>query len=470
VDVNGGPIMTLADASDARGGSWSKAGQILYTPNFLGPVHLISADGGPSRPVTVIDEDRNESTHRYPFFLPDGRHFLFLARQTGAGSGKEPTNFAGDIDSDERTKVVSVASNPVYAAGHLLFTQEYSLMAQPFDPVSLKTTGPARPLVPQLRFDRRFSLGVFSASATLLAYQTGEGEKSLLSIYDRSGKLIRDLGDPSEYLGLAVSPEGRRVAFALLDPGSGAGDIWMQDLEDDLRTRISFGTNDEFSPQWHKDGNEIFFAGSDETKGTLFSKSLSGRASQREITSLAIGSNVTSIGTDYIIYDVEDGTRQAINAVPLNGDGETLTVGRANDSGPGSTWGGRLSPDGRWLGYASDATGRAEVYIMPFPEGGGRWQVSTSGGEEIAWRADGKEMFYLGLDGAMMAAEIRAGEDSLQVGAVRRLFRVPTATTPGVRFDVFPDGQSFVLNRSLLSSEDVPVTLLLNWTSLLEDR
>ena len=107
---------------------------------------------------------------------------------------------------------------------------------------------------------------------------------------------------------------------------------------------------------------------------------------------------------------------------------------------------------------------------MPFPEGGGRWQVSTSGGEEIAWRADGKEMFYLGLDGAMMAAEIRAGEDSLQVGAVRRLFRVPTATTPGVRFDVFPDGQSFVLNRSLLSSEDVPVTLLLNWTSLLKDR
>jgi Tol biopolymer transport system component len=278
------------------------------------------------------------------------------------------------------------------------------------------------------------------------------------------------MGEPSEYMGVSVAPDGGRIAFSLLDAGTGVGDIWMQDLENGLRTRVSFGTNDEYSPLWRSDSESILYGAVNNNERYLMAKSLGGRGSEEKLAPMAFGSNMTSLNDQYLIYDVEEGSHQTIMVLPLADGSEPIAIGGANESESGSTWGGELSPDGRWLAYASDETGRAEIYIMPFPEGGGRWQVSPSGGEEIAWRADGKELFYLGLDGSLMAADIRLSQDNLQVGTVRNLFRIPTATTPGTRFDVFPDGQTFILNRSLVDAENEPVNVLMNWTALLDER
>ncbi len=201
VDVAGGPVITLASGIDQRGGTWARDGIILFTGNSYGPISKISADGGPMTTATALDSTREETTHRYPSFLPDGRHFLYLARRAGAGAGENPTIFVGDLESGTRKAIIEVASNVAFASGHLIYIRGGILVAQPFDTGSLAVDGSAVPLVDDARMDTRFSRGVFAVSENgVLICMTGRDQtRTQLRWLDRSGKLLGDVGEPADY-------------------------------------------------------------------------------------------------------------------------------------------------------------------------------------------------------------------------------------------------------------------------------
>jgi Tol biopolymer transport system component len=470
IAATGGPAFTLADTPDPRGGSWNPDGVIIFSPNFVGPVYRVSANGGATSPVTEIDESRSEATHRYPEFLPDGRHFLYLSRQKGAGRGPEPLVLLGSLDSMERRVVVRGATNAVYASGHLLYVLESTLMAQPFDADRLEATGEAVPLIDGVRFDRRFSRGVFSASGNgVLAYQTGRGEECELTWFDREGTVLGKIGDPMLYSSPVISPDGSRVAFQLIDESRGVGDIWIHDVERDLRTRLTFADADDGDPLWTSDGERIVFRSAREESVGPYVRSVDGTGEAERLHDGHLSMLPTDLTSDgkFIIYETEHPVGNELWAVSLESrDSEPIALAASGDN----VWGGRLSPDGRWLAYASDQSGRSEIYVMPYQGSGGRWQISSDGGEELRWSDDGKEIVYLAIDGTIMAAGVDGSGSSFTVHGVRPLFRPPLAATPGWRFDVSSDGQRILVTTAAGGEENQTLRLVLDWTALLEPR
>ncbi len=262
IDANGGPVFKLAPVTEGRGGSWNRDGVILFTPSARGPIYRVSADGGAAAQETVLGP--KDITHRYAHFLPDGRHFLYLARRSpiGAGAGMESAIVAGSLGSKESKSLVSVSSNAIYASGHLLYVREQALVAQAFDPDRLALRGEPVTIAPGVLTDERFSRGVFSASGNgVLVYQTGKGHTlSALRWFDRTGAVLGTVGEPAQFFdGGApnISPDGKRATTALVDVRTGAADVWLVDLSSGTRSRFTSGPGDKYFSAWSPDGRHI---------------------------------------------------------------------------------------------------------------------------------------------------------------------------------------------------------------------
>ena len=247
VALDGGSPIPLASTEDARGGSWNRDGVIVFAPRFVGPLHQVSSAGGQVRPVTDLDASRSETTHRYPHFLPDGKHFLYLARSGGNGPENPPVIRVASLESPQGKVLVSAPSNPVYASGHLLFVRDGALTAHPFDAARLEMSGEAVRVVDNVQFDWRFGRAVFSASETgILVYQEGTGQGvTQLTWFDRSGNRLGTVAEPAFYDSPELSPDGTRLAARVLDPNTGMGDIWLWDIVRGLGRRLTFDAEDD---------------------------------------------------------------------------------------------------------------------------------------------------------------------------------------------------------------------------------
>ena len=469
IEASGGPVLTLAEAPEARGGTWNKNGVIVFAPQYTGPLYAVAASGGASRPVTELDRERGEDTHRYPHFLPNGRHFLFLARSSSAGAGREPVIVAAALDSSERKTVLHGASNVACASGYLLFVRQNTLMAQPFDADRLETTGEAVPLVQDVRMDERFSLGVFSVSQDgILAYQTGREEsQAQLVWFDRSGKRLGTVGAPENYYPgfLNLSPKGTRVAVGILD-AAGLSDVWLLDVDRGIRSKFTLDPGDDSHAVWSPDGSQIVY--NSRASGEKFTLSRKATTSAGIVEPLLSTTDVElslsswSADGKYVLYATQPlGGKSDIWALPLDGDRTPRPVVQTeHDDGDG-----RFSPDGRWIAYVSDASGRFEVYVAPFPGPGGTLQVSASGGTEPRWRADGKELFYFAGDNRLMAVEITTEGGTFEVGQGAPLFQTRESWLPGsgVRYDVSEDGQRFLVFVPLDEPSASNISLIVNW-------
>jgi hypothetical protein len=277
IDASGGPPLALADATSGRGGTWSRAGTIVFAPDQTGPLFSTSANGGPVTQVTRLDEQLGESTHRWPQFLPDSKHFLYLARivQREEHNGVR----VGSLDGKEGHTVVNTEMNAGYAAGRLFYARESTLMVQPFDLRTLALTGEAVPAVSDVQVDFSFSQMTFSVSDDVLVYQAGGGEVgSRLQWFDRTGKPMATAGDRITFFSLGLSPDGRRAAVSLIDPRAGAPDIWILELDRGLRTRFTFDPGTDSFPVWTRDGNSVVFSSIHKGKKRLdlYRKSLTG--------------------------------------------------------------------------------------------------------------------------------------------------------------------------------------------------
>jgi eukaryotic-like serine/threonine-protein kinase len=466
VNLEGGPADVIADAPQGRGGSWSPQGVIVFSPDTADGLYRVSATGGPATPVTSRDERLGENSHRYPSFFPDGRHFVYEAQVGGGGS--QYKHYLGSLDSNQRTRLsFESESNVVYASpGHLLFVQQGTLKAQPFDVRRLRKVGEAFALADRVQVSSIVGYGGFSASDNgLLAYAGGAAAQlSRLVWLDRTGKEIETVGSPAVQWDPRLSHDGRRLAVAIED-SRGSPDIWIHDLARKVSTRFTFDPDGDLAPVWSPDDSRIVFTSYRRGPGDLFQKLSTGAGSEELLLTSAfrkIASGWSPDGRWLAFHTNQPKTSWNLLVLPLS-DRKPLSYLET----PFPEMASVFSPDGRWIAYVSAESGRSEVYVQPFPRGAGKWQISAGGGTMPAWRRDGREIFFLGADGKLMAAGVNAGS-TFEAEAPRALFASRVRSLIGLsrrQYDVSADGQRFLVNANLAEQSPVPITLLQNWTS-----
>jgi len=468
VDAAGGIVQTICDAEFGFGGTWAPDGTIVFAPTPLSVLYRVPASGGQPAAVTRPDASRRETSHRYPYFLPDGRHFLYMA--SIPGSEENPMNAirVASLDGKLDKTLVPTASSAAYASGRLLYVREGTLFARPFDLRRLETSGVPVPIAEKVRAGWGWNWYPFSATERLLVFLPDLPQLSTLVWIDRSGKAGGTLGEPDFFISSPrLSPDGRKVAVGLADSIRYAWDIWIYDVATGVRTKLGTvaGSRLNYEPVWSPEGDRILFESNRKDKEGTFTLLV------RPIN--AEGEEVLLEAPDYNEPEDWSSDGRFVSFITLRGRKKTelwvLSLAGERKAAPFATeapsqGGSRFSPDGRWIAFESDESGKPEVYVRPFPGPGGKWQVSTAGGRGPRWRRDGKELFYRSADNKMMAVPVRL-DPTFQAGSPAALFSV----RPGSDYDVSADGQRFLVQSSWGEQASAPLTLLTDWTGLLKE-
>jgi Tol biopolymer transport system component len=495
-DIGGGTPQTLAMAGGGRGGAWNADGVILFARNPASPVSRVAASGGEAVAVTTLDR---QTGHQFPVFLPDGRHFLFFA----TGAPDTGGIYLGALDSDATTRLTPAETRGVYlqtslaqravsglgpaeassdggtrraeassGAGWLAWVRDGTLVAQRLDLDEQALTGDPVTLAGSVSFEANSSVSAVSAAAPdQLAYRAGGTPRRQLTWFDRSGKELGTWGAPddSNLSSPRLSPDGRRVAVWRTVQGN--VDIWLMDGA--RMSRVTFDAAFDRFHTWSPDGSRIAFGSNRKGPNDLYYTSSSGAGAEQ----LLVESPQTKVVTDWsadgrflLYYSVDPQTAGDFWVLPTEGERKPWVFLKT----PFQERNGQFSPDGRWVAYQSNESGRHEIYIRPFvmtaasgsnPEAG-RWQVSTAGGVFPRWRSDGRELYYLGPDGALMAAPVAARATTIEPGEPVPLFRARifgggVDSAQGGQYDVARDGR-FLIN-TVLDDASSPITLILNW-------
>jgi len=470
VDVSGGQPQVLCDAPNGRGGTWSRDGVIVFAPDSLGAgLFRVSSSGGSPLEMTKLDASRSEQSHRWPVFLPDGKHFLYLGSNF-AGLLENDAIFLGSLDSQERRLLVGTSANAAYAEpGYLVYLRDNkTLVAQPFDLRRYALSGEPHTLSDEVQYTPLVDRAVFSVSnGEVLVTQTGKGASvSQLTWFDRSGKPAGTVGMPTSFGNVRLSPDGRRVAVDQINPDGRNIDIWIHELARGAMTRLTFDPSPHQAPIWSPDGKQILFSSNRKVTTRLYLKNADGSGAEEEVADL--------------------GTFAPVNAWDWSRDAKHVLFRKGNElwylSPPEraakpllqAKWtvrNAQSSPDGRWVAYASNETGSMQVYVSPFLNGNGKWQVSSAGGQEPKWRQDGKELFYVSPDGKMMAVAVKTGasfEASSPVSLFQTHRRQPVSSQDVFSYDVSGDGQRFLILTKVDEANAAPLAITLNWASDLE--
>jgi Tol biopolymer transport system component len=469
VELSGGPAQTLADVLGGGGGTWNRDGVIVFARSFTEGLYRVPATGGPSVPVTTLDESRKETAHVWPCFLPDGRHFLYLARS----AQKENTAiYVASLDSKERKLLINADSGPAYAPpGFLLFLRERTLMAQAFNADKLQLTGEAFPIAEHVGFNAVNGRGFFSVSETgVLIFLSSSTANTQLAWFDRGGKQLALVGAPAADSGMRLSTDEKRLAVSRLDPQAGSADIWLIDLERNNPSRFTFDQANESTPVWSPDGSRIVFASNRNGIVNIYQRLSNGTGNDALLLKFAdpTGPHDWSPDGKFILFGVlSPKTNVDLWILPMSGDQKPTPFIQTEFTEVQ----GRFSPDGRWLAYTSNESGSYQVYVQSFPTSGGKWQVSTGGGAQPQWRRDGKELFYLAPDRKIMAVEVNSTGPTFVAGVPKPLFEAHVSTIfPGGAgnwpyYAVTGDGQRFLVNTLVGDSQSAPLTVVMNWTS-----
>src|SRR5215510_6206486 len=463
IDPSGGRPQALCDVAEDRGGAWSPDGTIVFGGQE-GGLSRVSAQGGTPTPATKIDA--KEEAHRWPYFLPDGKHFVFLG---DAATAVDHHIRVGSLDSQDTQILFGAISRIVYApSGYLLYVNQGALVARPFDASSLKVTADATTIVehvaeigPNHEFD-------FSVSEEgVLAYHSGN-PTSQLTWFDREGKKLNAVGEPTNISTVRLSPDGRRAAIEQLDPDGRLADVWVLDLERNSISRLTFDLGGDGSPVWSPDGSRIVFASNRLGNGqiNLYLKPASGAGEDQLLFQSDGEKFCTSWSRDgqNIFFENWIPKSKAGVWVFSMSDRQAKPVLETNSFDQFSP---KISPDGHFLAYCSNESGRPEVYVQPFPVSGDKWKISSDGGGLPIWRADGKELFFLAEGGKLMSAEIRT-EGKFDSGVPRQLFQTNIKYHGDFSYAAQADGQRFLVNSLLDADSATPLTVVLNWNANLK--
>ena len=463
----GGPPQPICDALVGVGGAWNRDGVILFSPENSTGLYRVSASGGSSVPVTSLDQSRNETSHRWPVFLPDGKHFLYLAQSSQV---ENTAIYVGSLDSKETKRLLNSNVSAAYApSGFLLFVRGRTLMAQRFDVNTLELSGEAVPLVEELDRMIPTAHASFSVSENVLAYASFTEQNGRLEWFDRTGKSLGTISPQGRYINVALSHDGKRIAAARVDTQTGTRDIWLIDLARGAPLRFTFNPVDEWLGVWSPDDERIAFTSDQDGPGNLYQKLSSGGANEEQI----LKTNERKWTTDWspdgrvIIYtSIHPKTGLDLWVLPTEGDRKPVPYLQTTFNEDYA----KFSPNGRFIAYSSDESGRNEVYVQTFPVSGRKWQISVGGGAQPRWRRDGKELFYISPERKLIAVEVKSDTPTLEVGSPKMLFQTRLPGYPGPRnnYDASADGQRFLMNNLLGDISSNPITVVINWTADLQ--
>jgi eukaryotic-like serine/threonine-protein kinase len=459
-DLTGANAQVLCDVGRLIGGTWSKEGVIVFAPDYSRPLLQVSARGGEPKVVEMQGEHSN-ADHRSPYFLPDGRHFLFSWRRG---------IWAGSLDSADIKEIVEARSAAVYAPpGWLISLQNDTLVAQAFDAEKLALTGEPIPIIPGAKNapnSRRFSV----SDNGVLVWQGLWQRDYQLVWYDRSGKQTGEIDAPMKVsVGQSpmLSPDGQRlVVRRTLSPVGVDSNIWVVDLDKRNGQRIT----STFSqlPVWSPDGSRIAY----NNGANIVVKAANGSGEPETLLPRTTFPAAWSPDGRFILFmERSANTRMDLWALPMFGDKREHLLSNSpfNEQNP------QLSPDGRWLAYTSDETGDYEVYVQSFSAdgklGADKKRVSTAGGRLPVWRRDGSELFFVAADGHMMASSVKIGGTEFEFAAPKPLFKTRTLSLEGGiyhEYDVSPDGQRFLIGTLIGDADAPPPTVIMNWPALLK--
>ena len=467
LDLEGGPVQTLCDAPSGRGGTWNKDGVILFTPSgqLGGGLYQIAASGGTPKQVSSPETSNGESSQRWPMFLPDGKHFLYMAFNVSMQSDSNAI-FVGSLESKERRFVTRATANAAYAApGYLLYYRDKTLFAQRFDSGKFELKGEPAPILTEVEYQARVGRVGFSAtdSGLLVAQNSGAVSFSQLIWFDRKGNQLGVVGKPELYANVSLAPDGKSAAVDKTDTANQNIDVWIYDLQRDGSKRMTFDPAIDAMPVWSQDGSRLAFSSSRQNFFNLYLKGADGAQEEKPIQHVDADEYPSDWSRDgkFILYN--RGPELWSLTLPEMKSAAFLKT-------PSTLKNAHYSPDGKWVAYASNESGKWEVYVTSFPAAQGKWQVSSGGGEQPRWRGDGKELFYLSSNGKVMSAPLTEGAN-FDVGAPVPLFqanpREPVGTSEQLFYDVSRDGQRFLINTEVKQTEVEPMTVILNWAARL---
>jgi serine/threonine protein kinase len=453
VDLAGGAPQIICDAPPSlAGGTWNRDGEIIFAGS-TGGLWLVRAAGGEPIQLTTPDPGRREVSHRAPHFLPDGRRFLYLALPGN-------TVYLGSLDSKMSVSLLTAESNPIYAdPGYLLFFRQGSLLAQRFDAATGQLSGDAVPISQDVGLSAtNAQMGATVSQTGVLTYRTASRASAELQWIDRKGTVTAVVTELPSFQHLAISRDGKMAAVSRTDAQR---DIWFVDLVRGMSTKFTAGSFAESEPQWSPDGKELAFVSTRGGGSRVYRKTTSGER-ETAIEEIPGTSRVEDWSADgrFLAYNFEND----IWVMPLTGERKPFRYfqSRASEDEP------QFSPDARWMAYTSTESGTSEIHVRPFPGPGERVRISVQGGHQPRWRADGKELFYLALDGTLMAADITAAANEVVASSPRPLFKIEATISNAVDpYAVAPDGQRFLVANYPKGTLGQPIKVILNWTALL---
>jgi Tol biopolymer transport system component len=461
VEAIGGPPQNVARC---QSGTWNRDGVIVCMEG--GGLSRVLAEGGAVARITTPDRSLQETAHIWPHFLPDGRHFLYLAWSN------KPENraiYVGALDSDRKTRIMSSESRAVYLPpGFLLFVRQGTLFAQAFDAAALALQGEPVRIAEDVVYDRSTGNGAFAVSSagTLVYRSDASAQIQQLAWFDRQGRLLENVGPSGRFNGIALSPDEKRVAFQRTVPGASELDIWTLEFSTGITSPLTTDPANESEAVWSPDSQTVLFASNRTVPGAVFQRALGSREDVPVFASTERPQWPDDWSRDGRFILINDGN-VGIVALPTTGDRKPTPLLRSDEAVIDYS---RFSPNGRWVAYASTESGQAEIRVASFPEFTHIKQVSAGGGQAPQWRGDGKELFYMTGDGQLMAVGVRVTGSMLETTTPKKLFatRVRTGTPGTARYAVSADGNRFLVSGPVQDSRPAPLTVILNWTSMLK--
>jgi serine/threonine protein kinase/Tol biopolymer transport system component len=451
IAVNGGPAQIIADAPLSFGGSWNRDGVILFCGDAVGPIYRVDARGG--TPQAVTRKTQKEEAHRWPVFLPDGEHFIFLG---DAPRTEDHHIKVGSLrDGNSRDLMQAVTNAQYVEPGQLLYVRAGALLAQPFDPKTLTLSGEPRVIAEDVLENDSNHHFEFSASPNgRLIYRSGSSD-SQLTWLDRTGKALGTIGTARRigYV-LRISPDQQHVIAELNDADGRSDDVWIFDAARGVATRFTFDPAADRAPLWSADGAKVAFSSMRTGIGDLFVAETATPANAKKLGAID-GDLVepTAWSRDGELILADDYRKADVDILKFStrtGEAKPYLSTRFDEASAA------LSPDNSFIAYVSNESGRREVYVEQFPTHAGRRQISTAGGVAPRWRGDGRELFYAALGGAVISVDM-----TTEAAAPKPLFRLP-----GFTYDVTRDGQRFVVDQPVDNTINTPLTFVSNWMAL----
>lgn len=474
VGVNGGLPKILCKAPDGRGGAWNRENTIVFAPSLSSPLYQVPATGGEPKALTALDASSQEFSHRWPFFLPDGRHFLYTVR---TALQEQNGIYLGSLAGGRSSRLIKSWSNAMYAhdksgRGYVLSTHDAVLVARPFDARALKITGPEFPvtgvydrvMLEPLRAD-------FSVSDTGILVYRAPFRTNQLTWFDRSGNRLRTLGAPGGNVSIALSPNEKEVAVGRLDAHTGRWVVWRVDAATGAAFRVTHGPADQFAPVWLPDGSRIVYGSTDlihsptnpDTEAEIREVGVDGGGDRLLLRSQNLKAPWSTDGRFVIYEEVHSGKKVDSWALPLRDGAKPMPLLQGSPNQRFAVF----SPDAKWIAYDSDESGKSEIYVAPFTPGANparKWMVSSGGGSHPQWSRDGKQIYYLSTDRRIMSVAVDRLHNDFAAGTARALFQSDIVPDFRAQFVVTADGQKFLIPSAAGEGGPGVAVVIVNWT------